>query len=87
MPLPACIEVKEGQEGACPSTNDNVTGSSVGRLATGGAVTVGVAPLLPVCDYHCACPPYPWTPGPCYSAVHDLVVVSCGYIDLENLNA
>ena len=84
MPLPPCEDDNGNQTGACPQTNENVTGSAGGRLSAEGSAIVSTDPTLPVCDHHNGYPPYPWSPSPCWSAVHKPVVVSCGYIDLEN---
>lgn len=86
LPLPPC-EGEDGEVGACPQLNDNVAGVSAGVLGAGAPAGVSVDPQLPVCNEHIGYPPYPWSPSPCWSAVHAPVVLGCGYIDLEDGNA
>lgn len=87
LPLPACEEVNGQESGACPLTNEHVYGDGgTQTLVAGGSITIKTDSVHPVCDHHIGYPPYPWSPGPCYSAVYAPRVVGCGYIDLQDEN-
>jgi hypothetical protein len=81
-PLPRCIDEHGAETGACPVVDPSLTGRVSGEFTAGGTVKIETVPTVPVCDYHRGYPPYPWTPSPCYSAVHPPQVVGCGVIDL-----
>lgn len=84
MPLPPCTIVDGEEQGACPSTDEAVTGQASGAFSEGNTVTIQTVPTAPVCVSHNGYPPYPWNPSPCYSAVHSPVVVGCAVIDLTD---
>jgi len=86
LPLPACTEENGVQQGACPLSNQYLTGSAGGSFSPGGTLTVVTAPTIPVCNEHSGYPPYAWNPGPCYSAVRQPAMSTCGYIDLADNN-
>ncbi len=82
MPLPACEVVDGIQQGACPKTNDSVSGQASGQFSTGASAAIKTVPTDGICVSHNGYPPYPWSPSPCYSAVHPPKVLGCAVIDL-----
>lgn len=86
LPLPTCQVSGGQQQGACPDTNQYLSGSASGPFTVGSTVTISTDPDVPVCDQHNGYPPYPWNPSPCYSRVYQPAVLGCGYIDLLDGN-
>lgn len=86
MPLPDCVLVDGEEQGACPDTNEYLTGTATGAITAGGSITINTVPTVPVCNEHFGYPPYDWNPSPCYSGVDSPAIVSCGVIDMTDGN-